>query len=79
MTTFDEIAGKVSKAQSIVESIPILGDLVGIPFKILDLYREEKSSRLNSNIADKINGSDLRTEASINIYLSHLIEALINN
>ena len=40
VTTFDSIAGKVCKAQSIIEKIPILGDLVGIPFQILNAFRE---------------------------------------
>ena len=79
VTTFDSIAGQVCEAQSIVESVPILGDLVGIPFKILNAFREEKSSRLNSIIADKINGSRLQSEALLTFYMSHLIEELINN
>jgi hypothetical protein len=79
VTTFDKAAGMVCKAQSIIESIPILGDLVAIPFKILGIVREEKSGHLNSTIADKINGSKLQSEARITSYMSHLVEALINN
>lgn len=79
VTTFDSIAGKVCKAQPIIEKIPILGDLVGIPFKVLHAFKEEKSRRLNSIIADKINGSRLQSEALITFYMSHLIEILIKN
>ncbi len=79
VTTFDSIAGNFCKAQSIVEKIPILGELVGIPFQILNIFREEKSSRLNSVIADKINASKLQSEAVITYYMAHLIEELIKS
>lgn len=79
VATFDNIAREVCKAQSIFKIIPILGDLVGIPFQIIKFMREEKSSYLDSIIADKINGSRLQLEARITCYMSNLLEILIDN
>lgn len=78
-TTFDSIVGNVCKAQSIIERIPILGELVGAPFQIINAFREEKSSRLNNVIADKINRSRLQSANTITYYLSYLVEKLINS
>lgn len=79
LTDFDNLIGNVRKAQSIVENIPIVGNLVAIIFKILDVYVEERSIRLDRVIADKINGSKLQSEATITYYMSILIEKLIKN
>ena len=77
-TTIDKIAWKVCKAQPIIERIPILSDLVSIPFQILNMI-EEKSSRLNSIIVNKINDSKLQSEAIITLYISHLVGTLMNS
>lgn len=67
------------KVQPIINTIPILGELVGIPFQILGMVREEKSSHLSSVIADKIKGSKLQSEARITSYMSYLIETMMNS
>jgi len=75
----DAIIETITKAQPVFDKIPVLGDLLGIPFEILNTYKQIKTETINANIADKIILSTFVDEASITNFVSYSMEQLIDN
>ena len=44
VSIFDKVVGKIALLQPVIENIPIIGSLVGTPFKILNKMRTQISN-----------------------------------
>lgn len=60
-----------------IDQLPILSDLIDIPFRIMDQYRQAKAIHLNKVVADKMSFSNFSVQ--ITEYLAFVIESLLSN
>ena len=62
-----------------VRMIPIVGDMVLAPFRIIYMCMRIKTEEINETIGKKIGSSDFKTELKITESMAYVIEKLIDN